>query len=179
MPAIQGLGGPLPDVVQPAPRQRPLSFTIIAGLLLIGALFLPLNLLMHPPAIFLTRVVTGWPATLYYVVLTALNGYIGIGLLRFKPVARKIAVGYFVAVFINSAIFYLAPGGRARLQGLMDAQQEMFPWLRAWQGNPQFQIDLTPMLWFGGAVGLAFVLVPLYFLITRKRRFEEAAKISA
>jgi hypothetical protein len=152
----------------------PLSFTIIAWLLLVCTLFLPLNLLLHTPAVFLTRIVHGWPAGIYYVVLTALLLYIGVGLLRFQRAARVVAIAYFLVTFLNSAVFYLVPGGRARMQSLVESQQAMFPWMRPRPTPAGLQFDLTPFMIVGACSGLAVLAVALYFLITRKQAFEAA-----
>ncbi|MGO9085391.1 MAG: hypothetical protein ACLQBK_09210 [Candidatus Sulfotelmatobacter sp.] len=157
--------------------QRPLSLTILAWFLLVGCLFLPLSLAMRAPAILFTKMVTGLPAGLYYFVMLALQLYIGIGLLRVKPFARTVGVGYYVFLFINTAVFYLAPGRWARIHQLFDWQFTIFPWMRAWQNQNQWQTQFDPIPSFivGSCMGLACLAVPLYFLITRKRAFEKAA----
>jgi len=156
--------------------ERPLSFTILAWLLLVGCLFAPLSVVLHAPAVFLTRVLTGWPATLCNMVLTAVLLYIGIGLLRLKPLARSVAVGYFVFTFINAAVFFLAPSRSGRLQYLMDQQQAMFPFFAILQKQFQPQIDYRPFIFLGACSGLIFTAIVLYFLITRKEAFEAAAR---
>lgn len=178
-PSPQAFDGQMPGLqpatVQTPAQLRPLSFTIIAWFLLAGCLFMLPFLLLHPVAILLTRIVTGWPATLIYAAFLGISLYIGIGLLRFKPFACEIGIGYYLFTFLNAAIFYLAPGARSRMTLLMSAQNSMFPWMRLSQRNPGFTFDPTPMIMFGGLAGLVFVLVPLYFLITRKQAFERAA----
>jgi hypothetical protein len=164
-----------PAIVQTPAQLRPLSFTIIAWFALVGSLFMLPFLLLHPVAILLTRIVTGWPATLFYTAFLGISLYIGIGLLRFKPLAREIAIGYYLFALLNSAIFYLAPGARERVRSLINIQNSMFPWMRLTRVNPGFTFDPTPMILLGGLAGLLLVLVPLYFLITRKQAFEIAA----
>lgn len=157
--------------------ERPLSLTVIAWLLLIGCFFTPLTLILHLPAILLTKMVTGWAAGLYYVGLAAISLYVGMGLLRFKPLARSVGVVYYFFFLINTAVFYLAPGGRSRMRALLDAQSTMFPWMRYIQGRPELQFDATPALLAGGVTGLVCIAIPLYFLMTRKQAFEAAAAI--
>jgi hypothetical protein len=154
--------------------QRPLSLTIIAWFLLVGCLFVPLSIALRAPAFVLTKVVTGRPAELYYLVVVALQLYIGIGLLRLKPLARTVGVGYFSFALLNAAVFYLAPGSRARLQALMDYQFALFPWMRTWLRQWEVQFNPMPSLYVGACMGLILVAVPLYFLITRKQAFEKA-----
>ena len=50
------------------------------------------------------------------------------------------------------------------------ASQTMFPWMKQMQESGP-QVDLMPFMTMGGVVGLLGVLVPLYFLITRKQAF--------
>jgi hypothetical protein len=168
-----------PAPIAPSKPERPLSFTILAWFLLVCCLFVPLSVALHAPGMFLTKVLTGWPATIYNLTLAAVLLYIGIGLLRFKPLARSVAVGYFVFAFVNSAAFLLAPGRHARLQYLLEQQQAMMPWFAIWQNQFQPQIDLVPLLTFSACAGLIPIAVILYFLITRKQAFEMAARASA
>jgi hypothetical protein len=159
----------------PKATRRPVSITVLAWLLLVGCLFIPLSLVLHAPAILFTKLLTGWPSVLFFAVFAALQLGIGIGLLRLRPAARIAAIGYFSFGFLNSAVFYLAPGGHARALSLIDSQQSMFPWMRSLPDQARFHFDPAPFLILGGVSGLAMLAVPLYFLITRKSVFETAA----
>lgn len=163
--------------VAPGTSTRPVSLTILAWLLLASCLFIPLNLWFHAPAIFLTKLLTGWPATLYMVVVAALNLYIGIGLLRLKIMARKVAVAYYVFFFLNTALFYLAPGGRSRMTEMLQRSHSMFAGMKAQAADNQFltQFNTTPFLMVVSVCSLIGILLPLYFLITRQQAFEQAA----
>ena len=166
---------PAPSVEQNVPR-GPISLTIIAWLLLVGCPFVPLNIALGAPAVLFTKVLVGWSAGLLNILVGLLLLYIGVGLLRLKSVARRVAVGYFMFTFVNSAVFFFAPGGRARLLDLMERQQAMFPWMRLWQSQFALRFDLTPFLVIGACVGAVSLAVQLYFLITRKEAFETAAR---
>ena len=154
----------------------PISVTIIAWFLLISCPFAPINLVLHTPAILFTKVLEGWSADLYYVVVGFLILYIGVGLLRLEPVALKVAVGYFLFTLVNSAVFLLAPGARARMVALVERQQATSPWMELWQGQSAFRFDLTPFIVIGASVGTIFLVAQLYFLITRREAFETAAR---
>lgn len=168
----------LPSVVGNMPRRpRPLSITILAGLLLVGSAFMPISLFFRTPAIFLTQVLTGWPANTLYVCFTAVNLYLGIGLLRLEPTARITAIAYFLFQFVNLSMFYLAPGAQTRMRILMEKQQSMFPWAQAWQGQNPYQVDLKAFVILGTFGALVGVVVPLYFLITRKSAFDRASAV--
>lgn len=165
---------PAPPIVAATRPARPLSISIIAWFMLVSCLFIPLTFFIHPPlALFLT-ILTGWQSSVFMLISGALNVFIGIALLKMKPVGRLIAIGYFVFGMLNVAVFYFAPGRNARLQRLLDLQQSMFPWMRPAQANP-FQSDMTPFFFIGAIGGVVFCLVLLYFLIAAKPAFEKAA----
>jgi hypothetical protein len=163
------------SATEPGTAKRPLSITILAWLLLAGCAFIPLSLVLRAPAILFTTLLNGGPAILFFLTFAALQLCIGIGLLRLRPVARMAAVIYFIFGFLNSAVFYFAPGGHARTLALMESQQTMFPWMRQFQGQAGLQFNPAPFLVVGAVVGLFVITVPLYFLITRKLAFEMAA----
>jgi hypothetical protein len=181
MPASPGSEGAAPSLdpfavsAMPSPARRPLSFTIIAWFLLGSCIFIPLNVFLRAPAILLTTLLVGWPATLYAIAFLILNLYIGIGLLRVRLTARVAAIIYFCFGFVNGAIFYLAPGGNSRVLDLIRRSQEMYPWMQPWQNPQPFAFDFTPLIAAGACIGLAAVMIPVYFLITRKAAFEKAA----
>ena len=75
------------------------------------------------------------------------------------------------------AIFYLAPGGRARVLDMMQKSQASMPWIpsQSEQYWSPAQFVTGPILIMMGCFALLWILVPLYFLITRKQAFEKAA----
>src|SRR5262249_54651181 len=158
-------------VVPQAPQrpQRPLSITIIAWLMLVGCLFLPINLALHTPASLFVWVLTGWRADGFFLIVMALLVFIGIGLLRLNPYARLVGIGYFVFAILNSAVFFFAPGGRARMARMVEFQHSLFPGLQG--ASPQ--MDPMPLILVGGVIAFLSALVPLYFLITKKHAFEK------
>jgi hypothetical protein len=166
---------PLSGTRPSAPLQptRPLSLTIIAWMLLAGCPFLPFSVALHYPAGFFTTVLIGWPAALYYLMFLPAHLFIGIGLLRFKPLARNVGVAYYLFVFANTAVFYLFPGGQARILGLM--RSSMLVWGRTQASGPFMLFNYKPFLILGACFGLASLAVPLYFLITRGQAFEAVA----
>jgi len=177
-PVLQGSPetfGPSAASSLPSPPKRPLSFTIIAWLMLVGCLFMPLSILLRAPAILLTKILVGWPATVYFIAFLGLHLYIGIGLLRLRLTARIVAIAYYCLWFVNAAAFYLAPGGHSRILNLMQRSYEMFPWSQPWQNQQPLIFDPTPFMAIGACIGLIANLIPLYFLISRKEAFEKAA----
>ena len=171
---LTSTASPAPPIMAATRPARPLSISIIAWFMLVSCLFIPVSLFMRPPmALFLT-ILTGWQSVVFMLISSVLNLYVGIALLKMKPIGRLIAIGYFVFGVLNVAVFYFAPGRNARLQRLLDLQQSMFSWMRPAQSNP-FQSDMTPFLFAGAIGGVVLFLVLLYFLIAAKPAFDKAA----
>jgi hypothetical protein len=154
---------------------RPVSITIIGCYVLLGALFIPMNLLLRMPAVLMVSIVTGWPAIVYYLAMLGIHVYVGIGLLRLQPAARLLGIAYFVFALVNSAVFFLAPGALARITGLLEAQQSLFPWIRLTPGTNPYPFDVRPVMMVSAGVGLLFVLIPLCFLIINRQAFARSA----
>lgn len=156
-----------------------MSITIIGWYLLVGALLIPINLFLRTPATLLLNIVTGWSATVYFVAVFGVHVYLGVGLLRLQPMARLTGIVYFAFAFINSAVFFFAPGGLARMAKLLEIQHSLFPWMRPMAGPYAFPFDVRPFMMIGATVGLAFILVPLCFLIINRQAFARSAASAA
>ncbi len=166
---------PTPPIAAPQRTARPLSISIIAWFMLVSCVFVPFTLFLHPPiALFLT-ILSGWQAAAFMLISAALSAYVGIALLKMRPLGRLIGIGYFIFGLLNFSVFYFAPGRSARIARFMDVQQSMFPWMRPAQANSPFYADPTPFIFIGAIGGVAFCLVLLYFLITAKPAFDRAA----
>jgi hypothetical protein len=159
--------------------QRPLSITIIAWYLLVVSLFVPINLLLRTPVPLFMSIVTGWPAMAYWVGMLGVHIYVGVGLLRLQPAARFVGIAYFGYSFINSVVFFFAPGGMGRLTMLLQAQQSVIPWMRPIPGHSPYPFDLRPFMMVGAVGGLILVLVPLCFLIINRPAFARSAASAA
>jgi hypothetical protein len=166
---------PTPPIAAPQRPARPLSISIIAWFMLAICIFVPFNLFLHPPAPLFLTTLSGWQAVVFMLISGALHVYLGIALLQMKPAGRLVGMGYFIFGFLNTAVFYFAPGRSARIARFMDAAQSMFPWMRSAQSNP-FQADMMPLLLVGAIGGVAFYLVLLYFLAAAKPAFDRAAQ---
>ncbi len=153
-------------------QKRPISVTIIAWWILIASAFVPINLLMGMPAVFLTKIFTGWPAAVFYLAVAGLHVYIGVGLLKLQPAARATAIAWFIFGFLNNAVFVLAPGRNARMSALFERSMRMYPWINS-QAFP-FRFDITPFVYVGMIFGMALLAIPLYFLITDRKAFQPA-----
>ncbi len=173
------LFAPTSETVSSFPS-RPLSLTILAWLMLIGGASLITSLFLRSPGILFTKILIGWPAVLFYLVLAVVHLYVGIGLLRLRPVACSVGIVYYAFALVNLTVFYLAPGVRSRMLTLLHRSESMFPWIQTQLSQDWIatQFLQTPLLIIMGCLGLFAGLVPLYFLITRKEAFERAAGAS-
>ncbi|MFI5118737.1 MAG: hypothetical protein ACHP8B_18780 [Terriglobales bacterium] len=152
--------------VRVRPPGRPVSITIIAWLMIVGAAFAPFNFWLHPPIPFMWAMLSGLPAELYTGFHALLALYVGIGLLRLKPLCRTIAIYLYSFFALNSFVFYAAPGRDARIHALMN-------WGPAFLPHPDFHLPTAIFLMFG-LMGLGFVFVLIYFLVTSKPAFDNA-----
>jgi len=154
---------------------RPLSITIIAVLMLMGAPFTCIGAMMRAPVPLFSTLLTGAAAAVFSLAVTATLAYCGWGLFRVKPMARLIAIGYFVFAILSSSVFFLAPGREARITAVLDRQPSLLrysPTSETRSPSPQmFRVFMVFGL-IGGFVGAA---VPLYFLIVNGAAFKEQA----
>jgi len=153
-------GGTVP--VEPFPV--PLSITVIAWLLLTSCIFFPFLVFTDWPATFLAWIVTGWAAKLLYLVYGVAGVAAGYGLLKRRPWAYWLTVGYFGFAALSALVFYAVPNAQSRLTEL---SRMMIP-----KGTNVDVPQITPAA--GLLMGLLSVGLPLYFLLTRKRRYFEA-----
>lgn len=142
---------------------RPLSISLIAWLLLLSAVFMPFGVIAGMPTIFLGFVVAGWGARLVYASYLILFLYLGIGLLRLRPISRTLTIYYSIFAIANAAFFYLRPGHEARMAALMNASSSYFH-----LPQPPMALPMLPIF----AVSAAVLGLQIYFLVTRKRAFD-------
>jgi hypothetical protein len=142
---------------------RPLSITLIAWLLLLSALSAPFGLLARMPTILMGFLLTGCGAALTYASLLIVLLYLGIGLLRLKPLARTLTVYYSIFAIVNMAFFCLRSGYESRMSALMSASSSLFH-----SSVPPMVFPPLPFL----VLTVATMGVQIYFLVTRKGAFE-------
>jgi len=166
-PAIkaQFYGGTMP--VEPFPL--PLSITTIAWLLLTTCIFFPLLMFTDWPATFLAWIATGWLAKALYLVYGVAGVAAGYGLLKRKTWAYWLTVGYFGFGLLSLLVFYGLPGAQGRTEEL---SRMVIP-----KGMNVDVPQVTP--WEGVLMGLVGVGLPLYFLLTRKKRYDDAGRAAS
>jgi len=142
------------------------SALMLVGLVLLGVL--------HIPAIFFTKLITGWPAAIFYGILGLAQFFIGWGLLKLKPLARTLALVYFAFSLLNIAVFYLGPGNKARMAAFIDIQASMMQYMQPAGAYSQAQFHPAFFMIMGFAFGAIAIAVQMYFLFTRKAAFQSA-----
>ncbi|MFQ5664339.1 MAG: hypothetical protein ACE5HL_10955 [Terriglobia bacterium] len=151
------------ELERTAPLTRPLSLTVIACFLILGACFFPALIAMRLPAAFLTTVVTGWKAALIYGLFAAVQLFLAIGLLKGVPVSRTLAVYYFVFTVVHGLVFEFFPGREERWAALMGSMPPEFQSSAAATPEPS---EWATLVMVSATAGLA-----LWFLVTRKASF--------
>jgi hypothetical protein len=163
-----------PAPAPPAAPGRPLSITIIAWFLLVSCAFLPLTIILRPPALVGAWIVTGSAAVAICCIYGVLNLYIGIGLLRLRPAARIMAIAVFSIGILNTLTFVLAPGLRARVDTLLSWQWKFMGASNAWLSSSRYTINMVPMMIPGLIMGVIVSGVVIYFLVASKQAFERS-----
>jgi hypothetical protein len=147
----------------PAPGARPLSVSIIGWYLLISALGTALCAILRMPGMLFGVVFTGWSTVAVYTIWTAVQIYLGTGLLQLQESARLGTIAWFGLMIGSSLTSGLLPGYASRMQTL---QQAMPAFLRATPPPPGLEGT-------GGLVMMAALLmaIPVWFLVRRRAAF--------
>lgn len=152
------------------PPRLPLSITVIAWYLLSICVCFPFMIPMNFPACILGLVVAGWPAKLFYLANGVVSAFAGYGLLKRKTWAYSWTLGFFGFGVLSALIFCVLPNSHQKLE---EFSRAMLP--------PEMRADAlpTPPIWSGVVVGVLTCGLPVYFLLTRKKRYLEACRAAA
>ena len=150
-----------------APSGRPLSVSVIGWYLLISSLFLAVPAVIRLPAFVFGAVVTGWAGLAVYTVFAAVQVFLGAGLLRLREPARVGAIGYFCLMALNSVVTWALPGYEAKMQLVFREMPKLFP-----AGAPP---QMPQPMWVFMLMGIAFVAIPVWFLVRRRAAFVKLA----
>ncbi len=145
---------------------RPLSITIIAGLMALGTLSLPLYLAVFQFP-FLGFYFTGPAAALIIFAFAAVQGAIAYGLWHMQPWGRSLAIYYFNFAIFNSIISVILPGAQARYENALAIMQSQMSLPTGTPSNPMH----FPM-WLSLIFYLPCIAVQLWVLIASKAAFE-------
>jgi hypothetical protein len=151
---------------EPHFRARPLSISVIAGLMMLGSLSLPTLLVFHLPMMFLGYFFTGPEELLIISAYAAIQIALAYGLWRLKPWGRSVAIYYFNFAIFNAVICAVLPGAQGRYEAAMTTIQAGLDL----PAGPAMHIPL----WFGLFFSLPFIAIQLGFLMASKKAFESA-----
>ncbi len=145
------------------PGGRPLSVSIIGWWMLIGGVLTIPAMLFRPAALAFGVILTGWNATLVYVVFAAVQISGGQGLLKLQQPARQLAIAWFSFGAANSLALALLPGFDARMMAYRLAMPLAAHGLAA---------DRVASISRAVVVAMALPMaVPIWFLVRRRKAF--------
>ncbi len=142
---------------------RPVSVTVIAVYLMIGALFCLAAGLFPVPAMILGAMLTGFAAHVTYLAFCAAQVWAAAGLWRLKPASLFVAIGYFVFGALNGLLFTVLPHFQDRLAAAMGM------WSSRMQMPPGF--DPTNMIIATTIISAVMCVVPIWFLMRSRAAF--------
>ena len=134
-----------------APRLFPLSITIIAWFLIIGAVNVWLTFLLPFPMVLFGFVFRGWAGRLIAALFAGISLFAGIGMLKKRVVANSVAIGYFVLGLLNTFSFWVVPGSFAHEPGSSSTVEKKPRSQRrlaiVWPRHDPIQCDASPSGW--------------------------------
>lgn len=175
-----------PPITPPTPEpgelsgrapERPISITVVAGLLLLGAVNGPMALVITSifklPGLFFGFFIRGWWAEAILVVYLVVHVSAGIGLIKLKMWARTLAIWYFSFAMLNGIATILRPGGIDRLeQFIIEIYTKMIP---VQASNilfpPLFHQIFHAAFIVGTLIGFGACGIQLWLVVTRKEAF--------
>jgi len=146
---------------------RPLSIGAIGWYLVISAIGTAACGVFRVPTILFGYVVTGWTTLAVCTILTAIQLYLGAGLLQLDERARVWTIVFLCGIAGNGLAVAAAPGAAERLRTLAgEFSQKYFE-----METPRF-----PNVWLIGITSVAVVAIPVWFLVRRRAAFAAVSK---
>jgi hypothetical protein len=140
---------------------RPLSIGVIGWYLMVAAVGTALCGVFRIPTILFGFVVAGWTTLAVCTVLTAIQLYLGAGLLQLDESARVWTIVYLSAMGANGLATVAAPGYPARMRAFAGEFQKFF----------HMDMPLLPNAWLLGTASVAYVAILIWFLVRRRAAF--------
>jgi hypothetical protein len=147
------------------PASRALSVKVIGGFFLLSAASMLIMVFLPLPANLLGFLIVGLPGHLLNAAFAGIALVTGVGLLRPKPWARNVAIGFCVFYGVSSLLFIALPGYPQRLSASLAL---LPPEVRAAAAQ---RPNRSPQM--VGVLSMATLLyaVPIWFLVTRRNVF--------
>ena len=167
---------PLPSSSQ---RLRPLSITVISWILLVGAPFIPLSLLINhalfpklqSPAPVLGFLLFGRPAFAYFLALAIAQAAAAAAMLKLKPWGLHSTIALQILHLLNTLLVIAIPSNRRRYQEAIEASLSAM--------NPNLHNSHSSLFipaWTGFIIGICMVAVYLFFLLRDRQAFLSASR---
>lgn len=175
---------PLPASAAHTAR-RPVGITVIGIYMLFGAvsgIFIwPFYRVaipdMRPYAMFFGLFFRDFPAVLATMIFGGVMAVAGWGLLKLQKWARLVAIWVQIIAVLNVAITLLIPSSRARFSAILQEYQAV-----AMKNMPVPSVPMPDMsfsVWIGMGTVLPIAAIVIWYLISRKQAYLEAAEKSA
>src|ERR1035437_5890783 len=146
---------------------RPLSIGAIGWYLLVTAAGTAACGVFRLPTILFGFVVAGWTTLAVYTLLTAIQLYLGAGLLQLDERARVWTIVYLCVTGANGLAIAAAPGSAGRMRTLSgEFYQKYF----------HMEMQQLPNAWLIGIASVVCVAVPIWFLVRRRGAFAGASQ---
>jgi len=140
---------------------RPLSIGAIGWYLLVASVGTALCSVFRIPTMLFGFMVTGWTTLAVCTVLTAIQLYLGAGLLQLDEKARVWSIYYLAAMGANGLGIAVAPGYVDRMR----------TFAAQFQGFSHMDMPAMPNAWLIGISSVAWVAVLVWFLVRRRAAF--------
>jgi hypothetical protein len=148
---------------------RPAGIGIIGGFLLVSAVLGVESIASHGPAMLFGSVFTGWKAATIWLLASAAELCLGIGLLRRNPRSCILAGCFFLFQFLETVAFLVRPDRESRVADYYNALHAYF------QRRPGMQVslnDVSAYLRFGHTEWGILSMIALWYLIRFKKTFD-------
>ena len=147
----------------------PVSIAIIGGFLMVTTVLGVESIASHGPAMLFGSVFTGWKAATIWLLASAAELYLGIGLLRRNPRSCVLAVCFFLFQFLETVAFLVRPDRESRIADYYHALHAYF------QRRPGMQVSLNDVyayLRFGHTEWGILCMIALWYLVRFKKTID-------
>jgi hypothetical protein len=145
---------------------RPFKFSVVGWYFVMNAILGILTLwqgVRHGPALMMAfgSLLVGWGALVVRALYTAVQLFLGVGLLRRTKQSRRFTVYYLLFECLNVIVFLLRPGREARIAAYHDMLSA---------SRPSFDLYLSTASWslylrFASIEWAIFALITIWFLV--------------
>jgi len=145
-------------------ENRPFSMTIVGGYFLLCAIATGVAAILRLPVVLFGWVVTGWATVAIYTAYTAIEIWLGSGVLGLQNASRIGALIFFFLSGANAAVWGMLPDLSSRLLEFENA-------LPRWMQSP----DVITALDSSGIIvvaGTLYALIPAWFLLRNRPAFD-------